>query len=167
MKKIKIILRIILYTVFAIYCLIVVDIVFMRGVRDYYGVLEYIKNTANFIPFNTVFKYIKAASNGFRTLAIANVGGNLVLFLPMGMALPCVVPRLNRFWKVTLAVLGIIVCVELIQGFCRVGIMDVDDVILNISGAMAGYGIIKIPPVNKLLIKGGLILPSKNKKEEK
>jgi glycopeptide antibiotics resistance protein len=33
----------------------------------------------------------------------------------------------------------------------RVGIIDVDDVIFNVSGGMIGYGIIKIPFINKLL----------------
>ncbi len=164
MNKVKKMLRIILYTVFVIYCLIVINIVFMRGVRDYYGVWEYIKNTSNLIPFKTIVNFIRASANGFKVLAFKNIVGNLVLFLPMGMLLPCVFRGLNRFWKVTLTILGIVLCVELLQGFLRVGIMDIDDLILNISGGMAGYGLIKIPPLDRLLKKGGLIKDTDQKK---
>ena len=71
--------------------------------------------------------------------------------MPMGALLPCVFKRLDRFWKVTLCVLIIVVSVEIMQFALRVGIIDVDDVIFNLSGAMIGYGIIKIPFVSKLL----------------
>ncbi len=157
MKNIKKIIRIILYTMFIIYCLVVINIVFMRGSRDGYGVLEYIKSTSNFIPFKTIIKFIRAIPSGFVTLAFANIVGNFLLFLPMGMLLPCVFTRLNKFWKILLTILTMIWCVELLQGFLRVGIMDIDDVILNMSGAMIGYGIIRIPPINKLLTASAII----------
>ena len=86
-----------------------------------------------------------------------NLLGNFVLFLPMGMLLPCLWEKLDRFWKVVLCVLGMVVLVEIAQGFLRVGSIDIDDVIFNVSGAAVGYGAIQIPIVKKLLYKVGAL----------
>ena len=43
--------------------------------------------------------------------------------------------------------------------FTLLGIGDIDDVILNVSGGLMGFGIWKIKPVNELLGRSGLILP--------
>jgi glycopeptide antibiotics resistance protein len=71
--------------------------------------------------------------------------------MPMGMLLPCLFKGLDRFWKVTIYVLIMVVAVEVLQFVLRSGVIDIDDVIFNLCGAMIGYGIIKIPFINKLL----------------
>lgn len=149
MKKVA---RKVLFLIFILYCLIVAYIVFFsRGFRTQYTYLHYLKYFTNFIPFKTVHNYIHIYNKGFHTLAISNLLGNFLLFLPMGIFLPCVFKKLDRFWKVTLCVLCMVVCVEIMQFILRVGIIDVDDLIFNLSGAMIGYGIFKIPFVNKIL----------------
>ena len=55
-------------------------------------------------------------------------------------------------------VLAIVVLVEIAQVVLRVGSIDIDDVIFNVGGAMLGYGLIKIPPINKLLVKIHVII---------
>ena len=144
--------RYILLGVFALYCLFIAYMVFFsRGFRTQYTHSYYFKHFTNFIPFETVANYVTLFKDGAYGLAIYNLLGNFVLFLPMGALLPCVFKRLDRFWKVTLCVLIMVISVEIMQFALRVGIIDVDDVIFNLSGAMIGYGIIKIPFVNKLL----------------
>ena len=106
------------------------------------------------IPTSTIFKvveYVQRYIDGYRNLSVLNLLGNLALFVPMGMALPCLFKKLNRFWKVTLTVLGMVVIIELVQGLLRVGSIDIDDVIFNVVGAMIGYEIIAIPIINKFL----------------
>ena len=143
-----------LWTVFVIYCFILIYVLFLnRGSRSHYSYTQYFQAFTNFIPFKTIVEYIQRYNNGFRNLSVTNLLGNFVLFLPMGMALPCLFKKFNRFWKVTLCVFGVVVLVEVTQGLLRVGSVDIDDVIFNLSGAMIGYGIIKIPFVNKLLVK--------------
>lgn len=146
--------RPILWTVFIIYCLILVYVLFLsRGTRVGFTFAEYMRRFTNFIPFKTIIEYVQRYSNGYWRLATLNLLGNLALFVPMGMALPCLFKKLNRFWKVILTVLGMVVIVELVQGVLRVGSIDIDDVIFNVVGAMIGYGIIMIPFVHKLLVK--------------
>ena len=146
--------RFILCTLFIIYCFIVAYIVFFsRGFRTQYTYSHYWQNFTNFIPFKTVLNYIKLYNDGLRILSVLQLLGNFVLFLPMGAFLPCVFKKLDRFWKVVLSVFIMVFCVEVIQFLLRVGIIDVDDLIFNLCGAMIGYGIVRIPFVSKLLQK--------------
>ena len=156
MKKI---VRPILWAVFGLYCLVLIYILFLnRGSRSHYSYAQYFQAFTNFIPFKTIVEYIQRYSDGYWRLSTVNLLGNLALFVPMGMAFPCVSKNLNRFWKVVLCVLGMVIMVEVTQGILRVGSIDIDDVIFNVSGAMIGYGIIKIPFINKLLVKTYLII---------
>lgn len=144
--------RPILWTIFIIYCFVLVYVLFLsRGTRDGFTFVEYMRRFTNFIPFKTIIEYVQRYIDGYRNLSVLNLLGNLALFVPMGMALPCLSRKLNRFWKVTLTVLGMVVVVELVQGLLRVGSIDIDDIIFNVVGAMVGYGIIVIPFINKLL----------------
>ena len=156
MKKI---VRPILWAVFGLYCLVLIYILFLnRGSRSHYSYAQYFQAFTNFIPLKTIVEYIQRYSDGYWRLSTVNLLGNLALFVPMGMAFPCVSKKLNRFWKVVLCVLGMVIMVEVMQGILRVGSIDIDDVIFNVSGAMIGYGIIKIPFINKLLVKTYLII---------
>ena len=144
--------RPVLWTIFIIYCFVLVYVLFLsRGTRDGFTFVEYMRRFTNFIPFKTIIEYVQRYIDGYRNLSVLNLLGNLALFVPMGMALPCLSRKLNRFWKVTLTVLGMVVVVELVQGLLRVGSIDIDDIIFNVVGAMVGYGIIVIPFINKLL----------------
>lgn len=150
MKKV---VRPIVWGVFVLYCLVLIYILFLsRGALTHYSFAQYFKQFTNFIPFKTIVEYIQRYRDGFQNLSVINLLGNFVLFLPMGMALPCLFQKLNRFWKVVLCVLAIVVSVELLQGLLRVGSVDIDDVIFNLCGAMLGYGSIKLPFIHNLLV---------------
>ena len=151
MKKV---VRPMVWAFFGVYCFILIYVLFLsRGSRAHYPYAQYFRQFTNFIPFKTIIEYIQRYNNGFRNLSILNLLGNFVLFLPMGVALPCVSDKFNRFWKVVLCVLGMVVLVEVAQGILRVGSIDIDDVIFNVCGAMIGYGIIRIPVINKIMVK--------------
>ena len=72
---------------------------------------------------------------------LLNVIGNAAMFIPSGIVLPIVYKRLNTFWKVLLAGIGISLCIEIIQLPFSVRATDIDDLILNTIGVIAGYGI--------------------------
>ena len=73
--------------------------------------------------------------------------------MPMGALLPCIICKLDRFRKVTLTVLGMVVMVEIVQGILRVGSVDIDDVLFNVVGAMIEYGLIRLPFIYNFLRK--------------
>ena len=159
--------RPILWTIFLIYCFVLVYVLFLsRGTRDGFTFAEYMRRFTNFIPFKTIVEYVQRYIDGYRNLSVLNLLGNFVLFMPMGALLPCVIRKLDRFWKVTLTVLGMVVMVEIVQGILRVGSVDIDDVIFNVVGAMIGYGLIRLPFIYNFfkkinLIKGKDSIPEK------
>ena len=150
--------RPVLWTIFIIYCFVLVYVLFLsRGTRDGFTFAEYMRRFTNFIPFKTIVEYVQRYIDGYRNLSVLNLLGNFVLFMPMGVLLPCVIRKLDRFWKVNLTVLGMVVMVEIVQGILRVGSVDIDDVLFNVVGAMIGYGLIRLPFIYNFLKKINLI----------
>ena len=113
---------------------------------------------ANLIPFHTIKNYLKQIT---RLHAMVNLVGNLLLLLPMAIYLPYFIKALRKLWKDTLAILAIILIIEITEYISKRGSFDVDDIILNLLGAMIGYGIWKLKPLQKLV---GFI---QNKDDEK
>nr|WP_246531203.1 VanZ family protein [Streptomyces bathyalis] len=74
---------------------------------------------------------------------IKQLGGNIVLGMPFGALLPALVPRTRGLLRVMLATAVVMLAVELVQGALVQGrAFDIDDVILNSTGAVLGYLII-------------------------
>lgn len=74
---------------------------------------------------------------------VKQLGGNIVLGMPFGALLPALVPRTRGLLRVALATALVMLLVELVQGALVTGrAFDIDDVILNTTGAMLGYLII-------------------------
>ncbi|MFF0063687.1 VanZ family protein [Streptomyces sp. NPDC005279] len=72
--------------------------------------------------------------------ACKQVGGNLVLGAPFGLILPVLVPRRLRMIRVVVLAALVMILVEMAQGAIVEGrAFDVDDVILNTSGALIAY----------------------------
>ncbi|KPI14353.1 VanZ family protein [Actinobacteria bacterium OK074] len=72
--------------------------------------------------------------------AIRQIGGNLLLGLPFGVLLPVLAPRIRGIVRVGLVTAVVMLLVELVQGALITGrAFDIDDVILNTSGALVGY----------------------------
>ncbi len=89
----------------------------------------------NFVPFKTISLYLFDAG---WLIASINLIGNIALLVPVGFLLPFVYP--NVLWKTALAIaVGSGLAIETLQVVLRVGIFDIDDVILNGLGVMIGY----------------------------
>lgn len=91
---------------------------------------------ANFLPFKTIVPYLL----GYKGWIIAgiNLVGNIALLVPLGFLAPFVYR--NMTWKRSLALgVGAGLSIEIMQTVLRVGIFDIDDVILNALGVMIGY----------------------------
>lgn len=106
----------------------------------------------NLIPFNTVIDYVTEVINfpDRRKVALFNLIGNLVLTLPLPIYVAYFCRFFDKFWKILLFCLGIILGIELFQHFSGRGIMDIDDVLLNTAGVVIGYGIWKTAPVQQM-----------------
>lgn len=91
---------------------------------------------ANFLPFKTILRYL-CGEQGLMIGGI-NLVGNIALLVPIGFLVPFVYRKMT--WKETFA-LAIVAgfAIEGMQAVLRVGIFDVDDVILNGLGVIVGY----------------------------
>lgn len=100
----------------------------------------------NLIPFRTLRLFAGLLDSGVRShihMAVINLGGNIIMFIPLGFLLPKVFPKLSSLPRVLLTTAIIITIVEIIQLFTLVGSCDIDDLILNVIGAAIGYGLQK------------------------
>lgn len=91
----------------------------------------------NLIPFKNIGNILKS-SNPF-TEFILNVGGNIVLFIPFGFALPLKYPKFKKIQHVTFSGLSMSLIIECIQLTMPNRWTDIDDVILNTIGTYFGF----------------------------
>jgi VanZ family protein len=72
--------------------------------------------------------------------AVRQIGGNLLLGVPFGVLVPVLAPRAQGVVRVLLLTATVMLLVEFAQGALVTGrAFDVDDVILNTTGALIGY----------------------------
>ncbi|MFE6092742.1 VanZ family protein [Streptomyces massasporeus] len=72
--------------------------------------------------------------------AVKQIGGNILLGIPFGVLVPVVAPRTRGVLRVLLLTATVMLLVEFAQGALVTGrAFDIDDVILNTSGALIGY----------------------------
>jgi len=92
----------------------------------------------NFVPFKTIVPQLLGQGN--RLIDMVNLFGNIIPFMPIGLLAPLVVRSIS--WQKAL-VLGVVtgLTFEVMEVVFRVGIFDVDDIMLNALGVMAGYGV--------------------------
>lgn len=133
-------------------------LLFVRG-RGPVGALSYweqVANNYNLIPLHTISNYWDILTRPeyyiekfgavaiYRTqvrIAIVNLFGNVIMFIPLGLFLPLIWRRLRRLWKSFFVSVGVILLVELAQLLTLRGSCDIDDLILNLCGAVIGYAL--------------------------
>ena len=120
--------------------------------RGFHISMDYLTSyRINLEPLQTIRNYLLAYDNGNISLrpVIINLLGNLAAFAPMGVFLPALFrwQRSIFFFTATLT-LGI-TAVEVAQVYTGAGPCDVDDLILNLAGALIVFVICRITPVWK------------------
>ena len=105
----------------------------------------------NLVPFKTISTYMTLLSAGRQGVAVLNLVGNIILFMPMAVYLPYFFKFLRKFWKDMIAVLVLIILIEIVEYVTGRGSLDIDDVILNLIGGVIGYGIWKLKFVQHIV----------------
>jgi glycopeptide antibiotics resistance protein len=75
---------------------------------------------------------------------MGQLAGNLLLLLPLGLLGPIALPAMNGWLRVFVVALVVSLAIEAAQLWIPNRMADVDDVLLNVSGALLGYGILTI-----------------------
>ncbi len=69
---------------------------------------------------------------------IVNIFGNVLAFAPFGFVLPIISPDNRKLLNITLLSLEFSLTIELLQLIFKVGIFDVDDLLMNTIGGIIG-----------------------------
>ena len=115
----------------------------------------YIEHALNLVPFKTISLYIKNLDyNALSTQNIVyNLIGNFVCMMPFALFLPLLFKCERKFFRFFITILCITISIELFQFITTSGTCDIDDVILNASGAILLYGIFNIPIIKRIIYK--------------
>ena len=132
------------WVLFLIYCAVLAWLLFGRAPFDVGGTYwEQVAMNLNLRPLYTIRGYWRiVAGQGNPYLirhAFVNLAGNVAAFVPLGFFLPWLFPRLRPLFPFLGCTVLIILVIELIQLFTLVGSCDVDDLILNLPGALLGW----------------------------
>lgn len=101
-----------------------------------------LQRSVNLKPFVTVrlyWKLLHGTSESLQLHAFINLVGNVVMFIPLGFFQPYLMTKLRSWYKTLLTTTALILLVEIVQYVTCLGSCDIDDLILNLVGAMFGY----------------------------
>ena len=77
-------------------------------------------------------------------IAFLNIIGNVLAFIPFGIFVPWLSNgRINAFATFAYG-FALSLTIETVQLICKVGCFDVDDLVLNVLGALCGYAVYAI-----------------------
>ncbi len=126
----------------------------------------FVKHSVNFIPFKTIIEFIKEFNSMYSSRTILlNLFGNFIALMPMAFFLPLLFKKESKFKNYLITIILIVLGIELTQLLTASGRFDIDDFILNVSGATLMYFILKMKSVNKLI--KNIFLLEKNKISKK
>ena len=98
----------------------------------------------NFTLFQEIGRYYGlGVRTGSWNLFWLNVMGNVCVFVPFGTFLPILSKKCRKLVTVLWLSLELSFVVEIIQLVTKVGIFDVDDLLLNTIGGVLGYFVYK------------------------
>ena len=126
--------------IFLLYVLVLIKTILFKFVTlgNLGGAFFTASRNCNFIPFKSIADLFKNASAG---QALRNILGNILLFMPIGWLIP-VATEYER--EAPFFGLCISIFFEVAQLAFAMGRTDVDDIILNTLGALAGYIVYRI-----------------------
>ena len=135
---------------FLLYCAVMLWLLFVRS-HKWGSALPYwtqLSNNAHLTPLYTIKNFFYALTHSsnqeLRIACFINLAGNVLLFIPAGWLLPRLWENMRNFFRFFALCLGAIFLVEVLQLFTLLGVFDVDDIILNLSGMTIGFIIYKL-----------------------
>ena len=150
----------IMVCLFLLYTLMVIDFTlinnsFGRSISNIFladkgKIAEYFSEKTNIVPFATVRLFVNAyKTDSLDTFVVLeNILGNLLVLMPFAFFVPNVFKKINSVLKFLGVISIFVLLIEVLQLIFLTGSADIDDFILNVSGAMIAYGVLGITKVN-------------------
>lgn len=124
--------------VFATYAIVVVYQLLLTPMRlSFRG---HLPPFYNLTPFRTILQYAEGIQHYNFESWFFNLFGNVLFFVPLGFLLPILFVHARRFLLMMIWTLIVSLFIELTQLGARLGVFDIDDLILNVLGGAIGYG---------------------------
>ncbi|MCI8508584.1 MAG: VanZ family protein [Lachnospiraceae bacterium] len=115
-------------------------LVYFLLLSDGFGRMDgYSQYRYNLIPFREIVRFIKYWEYIDFFSVVVNLLGNVVAFMPFGALIRWVIDRKIRWFQAVGYTFLFSLCVELLQLVAKVGVFDVDDLILNTLGGLLGF----------------------------
>ena len=150
-------MKINLYIFFMLYLMLLITLTLFDSSwgRNGFAIKDfkvYIKQSVNLVPFKTIINYIKEFNSMYSTRQIMfNLLGNICAFMPMALFLPLLFKKQSKFKNFIITMIIIILGIESLQLITTSGRFDIDDLILNLFGAVIMYLLLNIKSVNDLI----------------
>ena len=163
-------MKINLYIFFGLYLILLItltlfDSLWLRNGFNFSG-FDNIQDRINLVPFKTIMTFVKEFDSMYSTSQIMlNLFGNVCAFMPMALFLPFLFKRQNKAFQFVITLTLMILGIEFLQLITGSGRFDIDDLILNLFGAVLVYLLFKIKSVNALI--HNIFLLEKNKISKK
>lgn len=112
----------------------------------YPRLLDVMRYRYNLIPLNTILSKLAQMSmaNGVETI-LKDIVGHVLAFSWLGYFMPRLWPKYKQKFTFVWTVGFILILVEIVQFFTMSGMMDIDDILLNLSGAYLGLIFLRKP----------------------
>ncbi|WP_377896890.1 VanZ family protein [Gottfriedia sp. OAE603] len=135
-----------------LYSLMVISVTLFPLYIHPHGKFHFPYWSINYIPFVSIIRDINEVGIAYSgdtifmiKLIVRNVGGNIVMFMPLGLFAPLIWEDCKRFKNILM--IGLIVSLgieslQFVENLLRVSlgrIIDIDDVICNVLGTILGY----------------------------
>lgn len=137
-EKRKTIIRISSILFFLYSCLMIWE-VFIGPYRSYSGIRRY-----NLYPFKTIADYFMNSRNYNFNVLFINLAANIITFIPLGFFASLLFKKFRNIPAVVAFSILIVAIIESLQFVLNVGVLDIDDIILNTLGSIVGFAIYKI-----------------------
>lgn len=163
-------MKINLYIFFGLYLILLItltlfDSLWLRNGFNFSG-FDNIQDRINLVPFKTIMTFAKEFDSMYSTSQIMlNLFGNVCAFMPMALFLPLLFKRQNKVFQFVITLILMILGIEFLQLITGSGRFDIDDLILNLFGAVLVYLLFKIKSVKALI--HNIFLLEKNKISKK
>lgn len=132
------------WSVFTLYFLLLIYLVFFARRRQE---LIWQPELLNLIPFrNTIQAWHTVHDQGWLNF-LSNLFGNILLFLPLPFFSVHLFKVSNKILIIGAGVF-MSMLIEFLQYYCRIGIPDIDDVLLNTTGVIAGVLLWHLTSIN-------------------
>ncbi len=136
---------IILWVFFIVYLAVLIKVIFFKYPPGVIYDLFKTRNeswafrltNSNVLPMKTILYYLSGSESTL--ISIKNMLGNILAFIPLGFFVLKLFIRTKHLGHILIISLVISISFELIQLLTGIGCFDIDDVILNVLGAVMGY----------------------------